>query len=104
MRHHHHRQNNPRDHIPNDHLDKHHVAVLLVVSHRWHADDRQRARLSGHDRQPNSPPRNIFAPKKIIARIPLIFPEVNAEPDDANEVNENYDPIRSREKPLGAHS
>jgi hypothetical protein len=73
-------------------LDKQDVAILREGIRR-HADDRERARLGGDDRDADAPPRDVAAAKEVVARGALILPEPHAEPDDAAEVDDDDQPI-----------
>ena len=95
MRHHHDREQDAGDDVPDDDLEEGHVSA---VGHGGHADDGERARLGGDDGEANAPPRNVFAAEEIVAGVALVFAEPDAEPDDAQQIGEDDQPVREVEE------
>ena len=94
MRHHHHRQHDAGDDVADDHLDEHEVAA---IGQARHADDGERAGLSRDDGEADAPPWDVFAAEEIIARGALVFAKPDAERDDAQQVEDDDQPVRDGE-------
>ncbi len=100
MRHHDHGQDDARDDIADDQLEKRQVAVD-GVGHGGHADDGQRAGFRGDDGQADAPPRDVLAAEEIVARVVLVAPEPGSQGDNAAEVKDNNAPIGGIQKTSG---
>jgi hypothetical protein len=69
----------------------------MTVGERGHADQRQRARLSGDDREADDDPGRLARTEEVILDAPVSLAEPHAERGDAGEVREQHDVIDRRE-------
>jgi len=90
VRHQHDGQDDAGDDVADDHLDEGDVAA---VGHRRDADNRQRAGFGGHDGHANAPPGHVLAAEKIVARVVLVFAKPQSQRNDAEQIDENNDPV-----------
>src|ERR1051326_5103049 len=92
------RKNDSRDNITQNHLQKGHIPS---VSHRRHADNRQRTGLRCDNRETNAPPWDILTAQKVVARIALILAKPNTQHHYPKQVTQYDDPIARAE--IGVH-